>query len=167
MKFRQFDFSAYAVVAAVGLILFATQFAGPDAKAQPQKGEGPACSVVISRPLPGTKVGERSAVSGTAKIPANTHLWILAHKKTLNGWWPQGGGETLIDEDGSWAVDVQYGVDTDKGDFEVAAVVVDSAGNNAFNLWVDTAAKTGTYPSIRFQTVVDGCAVAKVTVNKQ
>ncbi|HEY6764292.1 MAG TPA: hypothetical protein VI386_05930 [Candidatus Sulfotelmatobacter sp.] len=52
----------------------------------------PSCEIAITSPKPGTDVGVSGTVKGTARIPSNSHLWILAHKKTLNGWWPQGGG---------------------------------------------------------------------------
>jgi hypothetical protein len=165
MIFKRVNRNTCVVVATIGLVLMAPQFSGQNAKATPQKEVSPACSIAISDPLPGARVGAGSTVFGTAKIPAKSHLWILAHKKTFNGWWPQGSGETPVDN-GTWAVDVYYGIDTDHGNFEVVAIAVSDNVNNDFNNWVNTSSKTGSYPPIRFPSVVEGCPIAKVTVMK-
>jgi hypothetical protein len=48
------------------------------------------CGIAIADPQPGTHVQDRGTVAGTAAIPPRAHLWILAHKDGINGWWPQG-----------------------------------------------------------------------------
>jgi hypothetical protein len=154
-----------ARIFAVGVILSGLHTSGQNQKTEAQKEESPACTIVIKDPTPGTPVGGGSTVSGTAKIPTNSHLWILARKKTLNGWWPQGGGETPIN-DGKWAVDVTYGTEQDRGEFEVAAAAVASNADDDLNKWVATAPERK-YPPIKFPAVVEGCPIARVTVAKR
>src|SRR5437773_1431194 len=67
------------------------------------------CTITISSPKPGTQVGASGTVKGTAQIPASSYLWVLAHKKTLNAWWPQGGGETPISSRQWGDIEVTYG----------------------------------------------------------
>jgi len=165
MIFKRVNRRALVAAATIGLILATPRFSGQNAKATPQKEVSPVCSIAISEPLPGDRVGAGSTVSGTAKIPAKSHLWILSHKKTFNGWWPQGSGETPVDG-GTWAVDVYYGVDSDHGNFEIAVIAVSESVNNDLNNWVDTSSKKGSYPPIKFPSVVDGCPIARVTVVK-
>jgi len=79
------------------------------------------CSVEIRR------ASENGVVEGTAQLEEDAHLWVLAHRKDVNGWWPQGGGEIAV-TDGQWSVQVQYGGSEDVGhDFEIAAVIVSGA----------------------------------------
>ena len=123
------------------------------------------CSIEIDDPAPGSSVGPSGDVSGTAKIPPNSHLWILAHKKTINAWWPQGGAETHV-ENGHWTVNVTYGVDTDKGNFEVAAVAVGDSTSKDLDHWVETAPARN-YPPRPFPASVEGCVPTKLTLVKQ
>ena len=135
------------------------------ASASMQKTTDASCSVSITEPRPGTPVDERGIVAGSATIPANGHLWILARKKTINGWWPQGSGETPV-TGGKWQVEVAYGVDTDKGPFEVAAAVFGEDANTALDKWVQTAPERK-YPPIKFPPTVEGCPIAKLEVVKR
>jgi hypothetical protein len=168
MTLRRVVGTSCVVMVSLGLIFLPPQFSGQDTKAQPQSGDNSPCRIAITDPpRQGTTVGAGSTVSGNASIPVGGHLWVLAHKSTLNGWWPQGGGETPVAAYGHWAVDVQYGVDTDRGNFEVAAIAVDNAGNNTLNAWVSTAATTGRYPSMVFPPVLQACPIARITVVKQ
>jgi hypothetical protein len=152
-------------IAAIGFSLSTPAHSGQNKDAEPQTEVKTACSVALTDPLPGTPVGAGSVVSGTAAIPGSGHLWIFSRKKTFNGWWPQGGGETPVDG-GKWSVDVTYGIDADKGNFEVVATVVDDNTSNNLSNWVATAADKK-YPPIPFPAVFDGCPVAKVTVVKR
>src|SRR5271157_6076015 len=70
----------FVAVTAMGLILSTTQSMGQSPKGEPQKEGSLVCNIVIIDPAPGTPVGGGGTVSGTAKIPTNSHLWILAHK---------------------------------------------------------------------------------------
>jgi hypothetical protein len=130
-----------------------------------QTGQSPkACVAVISDPLPGSPVEERGPVSGTAKVPSGGHLWILAHKKLLSGaWWPQANGEVPVDAKGTFELEVAYGIPDDKGDFEVAAVIVSDATSKSLDHWVDTAPARQYLPT-RFPPTIEGCVPVKVTV---
>src|SRR5579863_7555567 len=84
--------------------------------ASAQQAKAPSCEIAITSPRPGTDVGASGTVKGTARIPSTSHLWILTHKKTLNGWWPQAGGETQVN-DGQWGeIEVTYGEERDRGE---------------------------------------------------
>jgi len=152
-------------IVVTGLCLSALQSLGQSAGNRAPQEKGLVCSIAILDPLQGAAVGGGSTVSGTATLPTNSHLWILAHKKPINAWWPQGGGETPVDA-GKWAVDVTFGIATDKGDFEIVAVAVDDNVNNSLNNWVATA-PSNNYAPIRFPTVTEGCSTAKVIVDKR
>jgi hypothetical protein len=129
--------------------------------------ETKSCVVVIDDPLPGSLVEDRGPVSGTAKIPAGGHLWVLAHKKLLAGaWWPQGNGETPVDTVSKFQIEAAYGIPEDRGDFEIVAVVVSDAVSKLLDRWVDNA-PARQYPPIRFPPVLEGCTPAKVTVVKR
>ncbi|MGA2260083.1 MAG: hypothetical protein ABSH28_01465 [Acidobacteriota bacterium] len=137
----------------------------PTGSSLAQQPERSSCSIIISDPEKGTIVHGQGTVSGTANIPPDSHLWILAHKSTLNSWWPQGGGETPI-RDGKWAVDVTYGIESDTGDFEVAAVAVGENAHNDLKKWVADN-RTGRYLPMQFPSTVAGCPIARVTVVKR
>src|SRR6267142_387395 len=122
------------------------------------------CAVDIAAPSPGGKVRGDALVSGTAKIPAESYLWILAHKKGLKGWWPQGGGEADVKE-GKWDVLVVFGKPGEIGTFEIAAVVVDKQTNEDMKRWVEDAPRKG-FPPINFPNPVEGCSVKTVPVDK-
>ena len=139
---------------------------GLSLQALAQQAKAPSCEITITSPKPGTPVGPSGTTAGTAQIPTNSHLWVLAHKKTLNGWWPQGGGETLVDA-GKWGeIEVTYGQERDRGEFEIAVVAVTPDAHKILNDWVDKAPERN-YPPTRFPAIAEGCPVAKVTVVKQ
>ncbi len=86
-----------------------------------RSGASSGCSVEILR------ASENGAVEGSAQLTEDAHLWVLVHRKDVNGWWPQGGGEIAV-TGGQWSVQVQYGGPEDTGyDFEIAAVIIGSA----------------------------------------
>jgi hypothetical protein len=124
-----------------------------------------ACSVDITAPKPGAHVRRRTSVSGTAKgIPDDSYLWILAHRKTYNGWWPQGGGAVTVKE-GIFEVLVFYGEPGETGEFETAAVVVDKQTNEDLKRWVAEAQSKG-YPPTNFPNPVGTCPVKTISVVK-
>src|SRR6185437_526051 len=101
--------------------------AAAQAQAQPN-----ACQIKVVTPQQGDRVGGEGRVRGTAKIPSETHLWVLSHLKDLtDDWWPQGGRPASINPDtGEWVVIVAYGRPKDINElFEVAVVVVNSDTN--------------------------------------
>jgi hypothetical protein len=103
-------------------------------------------------------------VEGTANIPTKGFLWVLAHKKGLAGWWPQGGGP--VTTNGRWEVNVFYGQARDNGSsFEVVAVIVDNDTNNRLKRWVDEAPGKGYAPTL-FPSSFSGCPKAQITVVK-
>lgn len=125
-----------------------------------------ACTVAITSPAEGNSVGPDGDVSGTATIPSSKYLWILAHRKGLQGWWPQGGGPALVDQ-GKWQVSVTYGLPRDIGrDFEIVAVAVEAEANATLKAWVQRADSTGTYPPTALPASPASCAIARTTVRK-
>ena len=124
------------------------------------------CSVEIVSPKAGVKVRRDALVSGTAQLPANGYLWVLAHKKGLKQWWPQGEGEVEI-QDGKWDVLVKFGKEgaNENGIFEIAAVVVDKQGNEDLKRWVEDAPKNGYLPT-NFPNPLQNCPIARVSVDK-
>jgi tetratricopeptide (TPR) repeat protein len=129
-------------------------------------GKYPSCSILITHPSPGTSVGSTGMIAGTAQIPSTSHLWALAHKRSVNGWWPQGRGEVPV-KNGQWReVGVVYGEERDQGEFEVAVVAVDEDTHRKLNKWVDTAPNKR-FPPLRFPTTTGGCPIARVIVVKK
>ncbi|MGB7922878.1 MAG: hypothetical protein WCF57_06510 [Pyrinomonadaceae bacterium] len=132
--------------------------------ASPCQASAQTCSVKIISPSPGGNVRRDALVRGTAKIPANGYLWLLAHKRGFKQWWPQGGGEADING-GEWEVLVIFGKAKEIGAFEIAAVVVDSQTNEDLKRWVADAPSRD-YPSIDFPNSLAGCSIEKITVDK-
>ena len=127
---------------------------------------GGQCSVMISSPANGDSVIQSGAVSGQASIPEGKYLWVFAHPKGFDGWWPQGGGSALIGE-GSWQMMVFYGSRQDVGSsFEVVAMPVDGKINDNLREWYATANAKGDFTPIRLPHAASGCQAAKVTVRR-
>ena len=122
------------------------------------------CMIEIGSPKTGSHVRRDALVSGTARIPANGHLWILAHKKGVKGWWPQGGGEADV-KDEKWEILVSFGKSGEIGNFEIAAVVVDKSTNDDLKRWVEDAPRRD-YPPISFPNPFEGCPFKTVSVEK-
>jgi uncharacterized protein YndB with AHSA1/START domain len=89
---------------------------------------------------------------------------VLAHKRGLKGWWPQGGGEADI-RAGEWEVLVKFGKSGEIGAFEIAVVIVDKQANEDLKRWVEDAPRKD-YPPINFPNTIEGCPVKTVTVDK-
>jgi hypothetical protein len=124
------------------------------------------CSVTITSPKEGEPVGPDGDVSGTAAIPVDKFLWVFAHRKGLQNWWPQGGGPASVIQ-GSWHVAVTYGLQRDIGrDFEIAATLVDGEANAKLKAWFERADRTGTYPPVPFPSAAVGCPIVRITVRK-
>jgi hypothetical protein len=110
------------------------------------KRAGSGCSVAIQAPDRGGAVTESGVVTGTARLAGDARLWILVHRRDVNGWWPQGGGEADAGESG-WSVPVKYGGPEDAGfDFEIAAVIVPGIIHEQWVDWVRSVQSTGLYP---------------------
>lgn len=93
----------------------------------------------------GTAVGEGMEVKGTASIPVDEYLWVLAHidqSRFKDLWWPQGKAE-LNPKTGKWIQRVSFGVSNDIGsNFVVAAVTVKQEEHEKLEGWVRKANKT-------------------------
>ena len=109
----------------------------------------PRTPVEIRLPKNGARVAGAGIVEGTASLPSDSHLWVLARRKDADGWWPQGAGAITLDGN-RWSVSVIYGEPHDAGrDFEIAALVV---GTPTHELWTDAVARvkeTGLYPPVK------------------
>ncbi|MGD0497224.1 MAG: class I SAM-dependent methyltransferase [Bryobacteraceae bacterium] len=107
------------------------------------------CRIEILSPRAGETVGQAGEVEGSAEMPDGGYLWVLAHRRDLDGWWPQGGGPVSVNG-GRWKASVRYGDPQDAGhEFEVAALAV---GKPTHELWTDWAARveeTGACPPVR------------------
>jgi hypothetical protein len=100
------------------------------------------CSVEILSPLPGQSVGEAGIVEGRATLSSGAYLWVLVHRKDIDGWWPQGDGALAV-ADGYWSVQVKYGEPVDAGFlFEIAVVVVAGTVHERWLEWVQAAKDT-------------------------
>jgi hypothetical protein len=130
--------------------------------------ENVACDVQIVHPKNGTNVGQSEQADGKAQKPAGTFLWLLAHRKGFAPWWPQGAGPTVPDpQTGTWSTLVFFGVPRDvNNEFEVAAIVVDKAGNDLLVKWVEDTNKSQVYVPIAMPNPVTGCTPQLVTVRK-
>jgi hypothetical protein len=92
----------------------------------------PGCPLDILSPRSGATVAEAGIVEGSAALPDDSHLWVLARRKDFDGWWPQGSGAVPVTNN-RWNVPVQYGEPHDAGyAFEIAAIVV---GRSTHELW--------------------------------
>jgi hypothetical protein len=129
---------------------------------------GGPCAVKILAPAGGEQVKQTGTAEGTAILPPGSHLWVLARRKDLEGWWPQGNGPAAVRE-GGWRVEVRYGEPGDGGyEFEIAALVVSEASHGLLTAWVQRA-QTGEVaplrlPSSRFLLGEDYRTVKKVGV---
>ena len=109
----------------------------------------PAASVEITAPPRGARVTDTGLVEGSATIPADSYLWVLARRKDFKGWWPQGMGAALV-EGNRWRVPVAYGEPQDRGsDFELAALVVRRATHELWTDWAARVKETGSFPPVQ------------------
>jgi len=124
------------------------------------------CAVQILSPSPGEHVAQTGAVHGRARFPAGAYLWVLAHRKDVNGWWPQGDGPVAV-VDGSWTVQVNYGDSRDAGfRFEIAAVIVTRAVHERWLEWVQNVKTTGLFPPVQLPTAPHALAESFQTVHR-
>jgi Methyltransferase domain len=113
------------------------------------QGEAPHCPVEILNPTRKSVVEAGGTVQGTAVLPADTYLWVLARRRDFDGWWPQGSGAAMV-RDKRWSVNVTYGGPQDAGrDFEIAALAVGPATHQLWTDWVARVNETGLYPPVQ------------------
>lgn len=127
-----------------------------------------ACQIQIEHPGDKADVGQTAQVSGKVEKPAGTFLWLLAHRKGIAPWWPQGGGPTIPDpQTGAWSTTVFFGVPRDvNSEFEVVAIVVDKPGNDILVKWAADAEKTQIYVPISMPNPVADCTPQTLVVKK-
>ncbi len=81
---------------------------------------------VLEPPEDGQEVGITMLVKGTAVLPKDTFLWVLAHRVQdhKNAWWPQ--GEVEVDpKNSTWTKQVKFGEEHDIGyQFEIAVIAL-------------------------------------------
>lgn len=106
-------------------------------------------SVNILSPLPQERVGDSGVVEGRAAVGGDCYLWVLVHRKDVDGWWPQSVG-FVPSAGGHWSVQVDYGGPADAGfEFEIAAVVVSRAVHDRWLQWVQAVKETGAFPPVQ------------------
>ena len=127
-----------------------------------------ACSITIAAPAQNAQVGETTSVSGTAsEIGAGNRLWLLAHRKDIGLWWPQGGGSIDLDTAGKWTAIVFIGVARDVGQpFEITARAFADTENKILEQWVQKTGATGQYPGIPMPRWLPDCGQATVVVTR-
>lgn len=105
--------------------------------------------IEIRTPRRGERVGPSGLVEGRATLLDDCHVWVLVHRKDIDGWWPQGGDATRVSGN-SWSAQVKYG-DADDGGykFEIAAVIVGRVIHERWMQWVRSVEATGAYPPVQ------------------
>ena len=122
--------------------------------------------VEILAPQSGATVTSIGMVDGSADIPPDSFLWVLARRKDFHGWRPQGTGDVPL-EGNRWSVSVTYGGPQDKGfDFELAALVVQQSTHELWTDWVARVSKTGVFPPVQLPPAGFVLAEAFRTVKK-
>lgn len=125
------------------------------------------CSVEIHSPNRGDRVSEGGAVTGTVHLAEDGHLWVLVHRKDVDGWWPQGEGEIAVAAP-YWTVQVKYGGPEDAGsDFEIAAVIVCDPVHRQWMQWVRSVQSTGVYPPVQLPVSGALLSASYCTVRKR
>jgi hypothetical protein len=125
-----------------------------------------ACSVEIVSPRSGEPVGKVGLVEGLAVMPEGSHLWLLVHRKDVDGWWPQGDGAVQIVGRG-WKTPVSYGEPHDVGhSFEIVAVVVGQPSHELWEDWVAEVKRTGSASPVALPRAEFIQAAAYRTVKK-
>ncbi len=103
----------------------------------------------ILAPQSGALVADAGMVLGSAVMPSDSYLWVLARRKDFDGWWPQGTGAVPVDGN-RWRVSVTYGGPQDAGwDFEIAAVIVRQSTHELWTDWVARVTETGLFPPVQ------------------
>ncbi len=126
----------------------------------------PQAKVEILAPQSGATVASVGMVEGSANMPPDSFLWVLARRKDFPGWWPQGMADVPL-EGTRWRVSVTYGGPQDKGfDFQLAALVVRQATHELWIDWVARVRETGLFPPVQLPLAGFVLAEAFRTVKK-
>ncbi len=111
--------------------------------------------------------GDSAFLEGRAEAPAGVQIWALAHRKDVEGWWPQGEGAVTI-ENGRWKTTVKLGEPEDAGrDFEIALAPVDADAHNLLLCWVEESRAAREWPPIRLPRPAAGLRHTILTVRRQ
>jgi len=141
---------------------------------RPASAQTSACQVTIKAPTGEEPVGAQGDVTGTAQIPPNAYVWLLARRddQPRNFIWPQQGiaAADLVQQSGGppkFELSVHYGEppDTNKN-FRVIAIVVDADQHHKLERWLEEAPAKGYRPWIGLPRSVEGCTPAQVVVKK-
>jgi Methyltransferase domain len=109
----------------------------------------PASAVQILAPQNGETVSDAGIVEGTATMPPDSYLWVLARRKDFDGWWPQGAGAVPV-RGNRWSVSANFGGPQDAGcDFEIAALAVQPPTHELWTDWVARVKETGLFPPVQ------------------
>jgi len=109
----------------------------------------PQGAVEILAPQSGVLVADVGMVEGSAVMPSDSFLWVLARRKDFEGWWPQGAGAVPVDRN-RWRVSVTYGGPQDAGwDFELAALIVRQSTHDLWTDWVAQVKETRLFPPVQ------------------
>jgi hypothetical protein len=109
----------------------------------------PSGAMQILAPQNGALVADTGMVEGTATMPPDSHLWVLARRKDFDGWWPQGAGAVPVTGN-HWSVSVNFGGPQDAGwDFEIAALAVRQPTHEFWTDWVARVKETGLFPPVQ------------------
>ena len=130
--------------------------------------EAQSCQVKITSLQPDSRVGAVEDVRGTAKIPPDTFIWVLARRDDLpkRFYWPQGSVAAKDMKDGKWSVTVNFGQSQDVGrKFKVTVVVVNGDTDHDLNRWLEEAPSKNYVPR-DFPTPVQGCPIDDVIITK-
>ncbi|MCL4854078.1 MAG: hypothetical protein KJZ78_22190 [Bryobacteraceae bacterium] len=124
------------------------------------------CAVQILSPSRGEQVAHTGIVRGRAALSAGAYLWVLARRKDVDGWWPQGDGPVAV-VDGCWSVQVHYGGPQDAGfHFELVAVAVSQTMHESWLEWVQNVKDTGLFPPVQLPTAPQVLAESFQTVHR-
>lgn len=117
------------------------------------------CGLTITEPQ-GQVYGDTGWVRVSQTQQATGFLWIFTRKAgSAYGWWPQ---KTSLVKDG-WEADARFGDIGEKGNIEIAAVLVDSQTNRQIEDWFVQDPTHTHWPDL--PSAVNGCRLI-VTITK-
>ncbi len=106
----------------------------------------PSSTVTVLEPAQnGEEVGMYMQVKGTAILPKNHFLWILAHRidDQENSWWPQGEVE-VNPQNATWTQKVKFGEERDIGyQFKIAVIILAQDEHDKLSRYWFMVQKTG------------------------
>ena len=115
----------------------------------------------IISPSEGEKTGKSVIVEGKVeKNRKEKHLWVFAHRKNIQGWWPQLGEIPVDSKQKSWKQTAFLGTKHDIGhDFEIKVIWLNQTNHEKMQRYMEKADYHGI-------PLPDGEPSAMVTVKK-